>query len=54
MNDIPYGKWDKKLDNLCNLNTQHDKTNIETNNFSSLIKNFTHLTFNKEETQIMI
>jgi len=54
MNDIPTGKWDKKLGNLCNLNTQHNKMNIETNNFSTLIKNFTYLALNKEETQIMI
>jgi hypothetical protein len=52
MNDILYDKWNKKLGNLRNLNAKHEKTNIQTNNFSTLIKNFTHVTFNNEETEI--
>jgi hypothetical protein len=41
MNDVLYDKWNKKLDNLNNLNTKHKKTALQTNKFYMCIKNVT-------------
>ena len=38
MNDVLCDKWNRKLDNLRNLNTKHNKTDIQTKKLFTCMK----------------